>query len=731
MATIKLSDQLGAVVDVQPAAASALLRYFRALPALVIENGDLTQAGGLTLDQPAVRSFKTGLAFNDKIDLGNGVDLSVQAGTHGWFSLVRRSEGATGLFGSSVFGEDVEIPEGTCYTRVSLDACAEVSPGGSVDSLSFGVKAGSSLEIANYRSYPLSAGTTIVDTLRETIGGFLIPARTSDLEAIPERGAVSVTGEGSLKLSVDADLLALTNPLAAAKLPGPLPAPRVTAGGTIQVGAAYRIGGEYQMRAFRLDGGRVRIGWYRRKSDEWTVTATASAGVSVGTGEMDLFSTLVKAISADAKADVVELGLAGLSPDQATAILSAVQAAVSRRLELALAVEMSALESGGAAFLYEIDLPRLTTLSRDALDRALQGDLSALHRDTLPGVTCVRSIWTNASEKRVSLDVNLLGIYNFGSIASLMRTGTVLAEPATGALIFTDQITADRVRSAQVNYGADTSKLRHVLAESFLITAVYRGTEQAAGGLSLASSHTFFELRNNTSRQDMLRSLRIGTALGLWSGQEAGLPTEAGDFGRTTVHARTDYDDALTASLFLDTGGRANPREFYENAGRAALQLLVGEGDQDAVRRKPAIDDDLWRKMTASGQPGFGQLFPNLPAPLVGAIVADYSTIVWWADAMAGASRRLAAMRRFSFLNPTASPQNSEFQALRNELASHLAKVAAKTREEFGQPWGLVAMNEASGRRAHANILILGPRFVRAQDNASVLTAGSSRSRNV
>ncbi|RPI18029.1 MAG: hypothetical protein EHM65_02540, partial [Acidobacteriales bacterium] len=634
MATIKLSDQLGAVVDVQPAETSALLRYFRALPALAMQNGDLTQAGGLTLDQPAVRSFKTGLSLKEKVDLGNGVDLAVQAGAHASFSLVRRAAGATNLFESGVFGEDAEIPEGACYARLAFDAGAVVSAGGAVGPMSFGVQPGSSLEIANYRNYPLSAGVTIVQALREAIGGFLIPARTSDLEAIPEKGAVTVAGSGSLRLSVEADLLAVTNPLAVTKLPGPLPVARVTAGGTIQVGAAYRIEGEFQIRALRLDGRRVRIGWHRRKSDEWTVEATASAGVSVGTGEMDLFSTLVRAISADPKADVDELVRAGLSPDQATAILAAVQAAVSRRLELALAFELSALESGGAAFLYEIDLPRLTPLSRDALDRALQGDLSALHGDTLPGVTSVRSIWTKAKEKRLSLNVNLLGIYNFGSIATLVHRGTVLAEPATGTLIFTDQITAERVRSAQVNFGADTSKLRHVLAESFLITAAYRGTEQAAGGLSLASSHTFFESRSNPSRPQMLRSLRIGTALGLWNEQAAGLPTENDDFGRTTVYARTDYDDALTTSLFLDASGDPYPREFYENAGRAALQLLVAEDDQDAVRRKPSMDDDLWRRMKDLGQPGFGQVFPNLPAPLVGAIVADYSTIVWWAEAM-------------------------------------------------------------------------------------------------
>ena len=41
MPTIKLTDQLGAAVDVQPAPTSALLRYATALPALAMQNGDL------------------------------------------------------------------------------------------------------------------------------------------------------------------------------------------------------------------------------------------------------------------------------------------------------------------------------------------------------------------------------------------------------------------------------------------------------------------------------------------------------------------------------------------------------------------------------------------------------------------------------------------------------------------------------------------------------------------
>ena len=124
------------------------------------------------------------------------------------------------------------------------------------------------------------------------------------------------------------------------------------------------------------------------------------------------------------------------------------------------------------------------------------------------------------------------------------------------------------------------------------------------------------------------------------------------------------------------------------------------------------------------GQPSFGQLFPSLPAPSVGAIAADYSTIVWWAQALEGASLRLAKMQKFFLLHPGAPPDDSEFQALRNDLASHLAKVASSTHEEFGEPWGLVAMNEASGRRAPSSILIQAPHFLRAQDKVKSLSAG-------
>jgi hypothetical protein len=391
---------------------------------------------------------------------------------------------------------------------------------------------------------------------------------------------------------------------------------------------------------------------------------------------------------------------------------------VARKLELAFSAEIGATQSGAATFLYEIDLGALTPASRDALEHALRGDLSGLHSGILPGISCVQSVWQKVQANTVKLNVNLLGILNFGSIASLTRSGKVLFEPATGALVITDRSTASRVQSTQVNFGADSQKLRHVMAESFLITAVYHGTHRVLGGPSLHCSHCFFDLENTTSSEHMRRKLRVGAALGLFSMADAEPPAGIRDFGRTVIDASAEYDDGLTTALFLAHDGAAMSHQFYEQMGRNAIQLLVSEADADAARRLPAIDNDLWGQMKDQGQANFAPLFPNLQAPLLGAIIADYTTIMWWADAMAGAAQRLAVMRQWFSRNPVASLDDPIFQKMREEVAEHLRRVASTTREEFGEPWGLIAMNEAGNRRAGASILIAGPLLVRQKERS-------------
>lgn len=726
MATIQLTDDLGLDANIKPAPFSSLLKYFQQLQALRLSGGDLSKAAGLTLDQPALTALNTGLSFDKTVTvLPDGTAISILANAHGSLELILRTPAVISLPGISA--GNVAIAPGTCYVAFGIQASVGVSAASTAGLLQFGVSPDANIDIRNYQSFPLQHGITLLDAVKETVGDFVIPATSDDLTSLPDGCVAAVTGTGSLTLSGTANLLAITNPLASPELPAPLPSPSVTAGGSVEVGASVELKCTFQITAQKTAPGHLQLGWYRQQATDFAVNATVSEGISAGFGTTDLFSSIIAVISSSAKADLDELQKAGLPPDQVKAIQDAVRAAVDRKLELALSTEIGATELTSAMFQYDIELSALTPDSRQALDQALRGDLRGLHAGTLPGVTVLHSVWEKARSNRIRLEVNLLGILNIGAISTLTISGAVLVEPATGALVITDKTTAERIRSTSLNFGADTQKLRHAMAESFLVTATYHGLHGHVDGPTLTFSHSFFDLENDTKRDGMVRDLRVGVALGLFSADDAAPPAGIDDFGRTMIHVTNEYDSGMAAALFLDPSGAPIPQESCENAGRAAIQLLVSEGDADAIRRQPALDDDLWARMKAQGQPGFATLFPDTPAPLLAAIAADYTAIVWWAAAMAGAGQRLAAIRKWFGQHPAAKQDDPEFQTLRQDLAAHMKQVASTTSEQFGEPWGLVAMDRASGRRAIATILITGPKLARTKQRTLTIAAGSTQ----
>jgi hypothetical protein len=69
----------------------------------------------------------------------------------------------------------------------------------------------------------------------------------------------------------------------------------------------------------------------------------------------------------------------------------------------------------------------------------------------------------------------------------------------------------------------------------------------------------------------------------------------------------------------------------------------------------------------------------------------------------------LAEVREFIGKNPGANPQAEPFKGLRKKLASKLKEVASNTKSEFGDPWGLVAMDQASGQKAAAAVRLNTP----------------------
>jgi hypothetical protein len=405
---------------------------------------------------------------------------------------------------------------------------------------------------------------------------------------------------------------------------------------------------------------------------------------------------------------------AGLSTAQLASIDGVVKSAVGRNLELAVSAEFGSLNENEAAFLYDVDPGALDETGEKALRTALAGDLGPLSGSGTPpaGVTEVRSILSKTRASHVALKVNLLGIFNYTSVSKLALTGTVTFAPSTGELVIADQATASRIQTLAVNFGADEEKLRHVMAESFLITAAYRGSRSVVSPPELSSAHVFFRLDNRAGPDDMRRAAAIASALGLG---EPRIPDAIASFGRTCVFAEARYDDASARALFLTPDGAPRDHREYETAGRRAIALLVLPGGSDSFRLRPATDDQLWSQMIDEGPANFNLLLPQAQAD---GVRPDYLAIRWWADSMRGTAEILAQMNRLAGPSGIA-PSDPQFEKLRGQLASHLRDVAAKAHEQFGAPWGLVSMFLAAGGKARAGIRITSPRLVFAGGTAS------------
>lgn len=728
MPTIQLTDQFGLDVDVTTDILSSLEKYAANLSKISLSDLNLQSIADLTLADPSITSLHAGLNLDQPVDIGSGgVTLKLNAGLSGTLDIYVPPKGGGQLFKSDLYGEAISVDASERYVSVGFNASAGPDISATFNQLTFGFQPSVSVTLANYQKFEARpVAPTILDAVQRTVADFCIPGSPDDLRALPADAIVTLEGVGTITFSAKANLFAAANPLATLQLPSPLPTLAVSAGGSVIVAATCSVTWDYQLRIRKLDASRISLGFYRKSGSETTVSVNPSAGISAGTSTTDLFSSVISAVSASAAVDSSAIAALGLPDDQLKAIGEAVKNGAQRKIEISLLAALTTGDSHSAAFLYEFDLSGLDAAGNAALAAALHGDLSGLTGDALPAsVQMVRSIATDLQQSGMTWKINLLGIYNYISTTELVRQGTVAFEPASGDLVITDKATAQQIAVNAVNFGADTGKLRHVLADSFLITAVYRGSKSLVAAPEIECSHSYFELQASTSADAMRTDLTAATALSLLdSGAADALAAGIGDFGRTMVYAETSYSADLTPALFLN-GSDPKPQGEFETAGRLAIRLLVRRDAADAFRLRGVEDDQLWAQMCDAGQFNFTPLFPDLTQAQVLAIAADYSVIVWWAEAMSACAKSMAAMSKL--LSAGSDPESPQFLALRANLAKTLAEVASNTREEFGQPWGLVAMDRVSGCQAAARVQIAGARFAFARSSKDLLATAAGR----
>jgi hypothetical protein len=715
MATIKLTDQLGVNVDAQINPDSTIAKYIKDLTKLKFPRINFDELKNMSLDQAPVKSLQTGIEFEQPVNIGiDDTEMKIGAGVSGSLRLFSATDEQ--LFDPEVFADPINIGPNQIYVGVGTSATVSIGINKTGD-LGFGFNAGSQITLTTYKLFDSSPQPAFLDALKESIAGFSLPGDLEDVATMPIGSVVAVEGNGNIKISGTLDVLSVVNPLAVVSLPDPLGEVKLSSGNAIKVGASFEITGAYQIRVHKTGKDKVRLGYYKKHGTEFVAKASASAGITAGVGNFDVIEAVLKAISSDPKTDLETLKKGGLTEAQAEAIKKVVEAGISRRIELALGFEFSSQATSEAAFLFEFELDKLDEAGRKALHDALDGDLSDLSasKEGLPaGVHFVRSIFTEIKKKRHALKFNLFGIYNSISVSTLILKGRVLFDHATGEVIIADTATASRIAASTLNFAADTEKLKKVMAESVLMTVAYKFSKLVTHAKpELAITHSYFELHSSTDAKNLRNNLDVFEALGLIEGDDKKQLIGGGKkFGRTTLFAETSYGDALVNSLFLNNGSARSQGE-YEAAGRKGLALLVQSDEDQAVRRKPAIDDALWKEMSKQGQPNFKFIKALRPLNAVdlGVITTDYTVIKWWAESMVEMGRSLFEMRKFLDEHPGIDPQNKTFKALRKKLGSKLKEVASNTKAEFGDPWGLVAMDQASGRKAGAKALITGTSF--------------------
>ena len=712
MPTIGIVDGFGLDLEAVMNPNSAFAKYFPNPPSLSVVGQDLASLRNVPLTAFPLKSAQVGLAFKEPATVSStSPQLAGSAAVDGSLCVFAAGK----LFDPDPFANPIEIPAGRAYLGLGLQV--SVSPGVNIPVGEFvaGFTAGTTVTLTHYKSFQTtSTAPTFAAALEASLQDFAIPLSVDDMGSLGVGDVATMAGNCTLKLCGTINLLASVNPLATLSTPA-LPGVAVKAGAVIDITATLAIHGDFEVRVHKVADTTVRLGFYRKRGTDFTVQVTPSIGVTAGTTNTDFISAILGAVSPSPFPTADELEQAGLTKEKQQVVVSALKNAVQRQIELAVQAEIQLLATDESAFLYEINLQGLEPGGKAALEKALRLDLTTLlgPPGTPPsGITEIQSILTSTRKTGHTFSINVLGIYNYASVNDLLLKGTVLTDASSGAVVITDEANATRVSGA-INFLADSDKLRKVLAQSLLITAAYRCSGLIAHGPALKASYWHFASHAKTDRQTMGAYLDSLLALGLITkADEDARLSNLNDFGSSTCYISTDYDDSLSQSLYLRADGQPRGIDEFERIGRQALQEVLHANADDGYRLSALVSDAAWQDVKTTGGTlnNLAKVFPDLdPETQIPNVAGDYRLIEWWADTMSKLAVTLSASRRFFAQDPPPATNSPAFKKAQDDLWHRMAEVAANTHDRFGDPWGLIAMDLASGQRSQASARIVSP----------------------
>lgn len=714
MPKLRLSDTLGLNVDgklMEGANLRSILPQFARLQ-------------DLTLDQAQVTQASMGLEFSQPLPVSEELALSVGASGGGRLLVLGPRQRAV--------DEDdpfnaITIAEGEMYVGLLLDFALTAGADASLAQFSFGLATDETFEVRCYRRFAKGAGgfPTFAKALGEVLDSFVLPVKAADLDDIPADAVLVVGGSGSLtafggfSFATPVQSLASASLIADTKL-------NVNVGGSASVDASITLSGGYQVRLRRSGPRKVEYGIYSFRSRERELAVTAKVGVSAAVGGFDVAEQLIRALSFQPVVDLAEFREALPGEDNAAKerriarFDASLKAAVATKLQVSVRAAFSRLRSDDAAWLFEIDLDASAAAStQGAITDSLGGDFRALTADPLnlpDGVTQTANFLSSTEVRKQTLQVNVLGILNILSLVKVSQISSVELNAQGEITLITDTASANRLHAVLLNAAGNSRRLRKLLSEDFLIEAAYQVADLRVLPPGFESRHVSLEIHERTSRAEMKDNLDVARVLGLMPPEE--VQRRLGDrsaFGRTTFYAELRYTHDAVRRLFFDDERRPRPVTEYETAGRSALGALIAGDEGTGFRARyadlGAAGTRIWDEMKRQGPPSFGPIF-GLPKdtddPRVGVAVADFIVITDWAKAMHTAALAIQEVDGI-LAGVGAAPDDAALTAGRERLKQRLAGVVRETKEQFGDPLGMMMVYIASNQDAAKTVRATGP----------------------
>ena len=507
------------------------------------------------------------------------------------------------------------------YVALALSFSATAGVNGSFGPATLGFSGEQGFEIRCYRRFLRGpAGfPAFGPAFAATIGSFLLPKDFADLGKLDPDVVLVLRSTGSLTVSAGISVSMPVQSLASVSLPGNIKL-EAKAGAEVDVSAGITISGGYQVRLRRTTGSQTEFGIYRVKGREADFAISAKAGVTASAGGFELTERLIGVLSRQPVVDREEFQAA--LPDEDAAVKArriegfeaGLQAAVSTKVQLSVAAAWS----------------RLSSKKRPGYSKSTRRPVAFAQ---------ISNILTSTDVRKVTVKINLLGLANAISASKLVQVTTTEHNGNGDVTLVTDSSTSSRLKALLFTFGADGKRLRKLLSEDFLITAAYRANDAGVLPPDFKARHRYFEIHDNTGRDEMKNNLDVTRVLGLLPPERVGCDAERQQEFRT--------DGLLCGDRVHQRGcpyRLLRRRIMRPSAAALSARLLAGDRGQE-FRQRVAADNALWLKLKETqNRAAFPPLF-GLPAgtvdPRVEAAGADFMVIQNWAQAMSAAGKAI------------------------------------------------------------------------------------------